>query len=170
VLALAAAFVLAIGGTALVVGSVARSDVAAERERNAALAATAESALRLMADPSAIHIPMHDGAGSAVGMAVIAPATYDATVVAVGLPEPPAGHEYACYIVIDGDRVLVGRMVDGGATYAWAGTIDALAGAAQGSVGGYGVLLVPAGSTSTEGTPVLSGSIQPRPALRGSLA
>jgi hypothetical protein len=53
----------------------------------------------------------------------------------------------------------VGRMADGGSTYAWAGTIAALSGAAPGSVGGYGVLLVPAGSTVTEGTPVLSGSL-----------
>ena len=159
VLALAATFVLAIGGTALVVGSITRSDVAAERARNAELAATAESALRLMADPAAIHIPMRDGVGSAVGMAVVIPRTYDATVVAVGLPEPPVGHEYACYIVLDGQRVLVGRMEDGGATYAWVGTIDALAGVAPEAVGGYGVMLVPTGSTTTEGTPVLSGSL-----------
>jgi hypothetical protein len=159
VLALAAVFVLAIGATALVAGSIARSDVAAERARTAALAATAESALALMADPSAIHIPMRDGAGAAVGMAVVVPRTYDATVVAVGLPEPPAGHEYACYIVLDGERILVGRMADGGAAYAWVGTIEALSGVAPGAVGGYGVLLVPAGSTSTEGTPVLSGSL-----------
>lgn len=158
-LALAAAFILAVGGTALVVGSIARSDLEAERARNAALVATAESALRLLADPTAIHIPMQDGPGSAAGMAVVAPGTYDATVVAVGLPEPPAGQEYACYIVLDGRRVLVGRMEDGGSAYAWAGTIDALATAAPGSVGGYGVLLVPVGSTSTEGTPVLSGSL-----------
>jgi hypothetical protein len=156
---LAAAAVIAVGGTALVVGSAAQRTIDAERAQNAATVAVAQSALGLVVDPTAIRIPMASPSGTATGLVLIAPHDYRTAVVAAGLPEAPAGQEYACYVVIDGARVLVGRMTERGDVYAWTGTVGAFAGVAGSSIGEYGVVLVPAGSESVDGTPVLSGSL-----------
>ena len=156
---LAAAAVIAVGGTALVVGSAAQRTIDAERAQNAATVAIAQSALGLVVDPSAIRIPMASPSGTATGLVLIAPRDYRTAVVAAGLPEAPVGQEYACYVVIDGARVLVGRMSERGDVYAWTGTVGAFAGVTRSSIGEYGVVLVPAGSESVDGTPVLSGSL-----------
>jgi hypothetical protein len=156
---LAAAVVVAVAGTAFVVGSAAQRTIDAERAQNAAAVAVAESALGLVVDPTAIRIPMASPSGTATGLVLIAPHDYRTAVVAAGLPEAPAGQEYACYVVIDGARVLVGRMAERGDVYAWTGTVGAFAGVAGSSIGEYGVVLVPKGSQSVDGTPVLSGSL-----------
>ena len=156
---LAAAAVIAVGGTALVVGSAAQRTIDAERAQNAATVAIAQSALGLVVDPTAIRIPMASPSGTATGLVLIAPHDYRTAVVAAGLPEAPVGQEYACYVVIDGARVLVGRMSERGDVYAWTGTVGAFAGVTRSSIGEYGVVLVPAGSESVDGTPVLSGSL-----------
>jgi hypothetical protein len=156
-LAMAAVVVLAVGVSAAVAGGVARSELAAERTRSAELARTADIAMSLLGDPSALRIPMAGVAGAS-GIAVISPASYRGAVVASGLPEAGAGDEYVCYVVIDGQRRLVGRMADAGSSYAWTGEIGTYAGVKPGSVTEYGVLLVPVGSAAVDGTPVISGS------------
>jgi len=156
---LAAAAVIAVGGTALVVGSAAQRTIDAERAQNASAVAVAQSALGLVLDPTAIRIPMASPSGTATGLVLVAPTDFKTAVVAAGLPEAPVGKQYACYVVIDGARVLVGRMAERGDVYAWTGTVDAFAGVAGSSIGEYGVVLVPAGSESVDGTPVLSGSL-----------
>ena len=162
-LAMAAVVVVAVGGSALVATGVARSELAAERDRAAQLASRASIALRLLDDPDAIRIPM-SGPGGVTGVAVISTGGYTGgitgAVVAPGLPEAPAGSEYVCYVVIDGQRRFVGRMAGDGSMHAWAGPLVAFADARPGSVGEYGVLLVPAGSASVEGAPVMKGSLQ----------
>ena len=161
-LAMAAVVVVAVSASALVATGVVRSELAAERERSALLARKSAIALRLLDDPKAIRIPM-TGSGGASGVAVISPGGYAGgfagAVVAMNLPAAPAGSEYVCYVVIDGQRRLVGRMADYGTMQAWAGPLDAFAGARPGSVGEYGVLLVPAGSVSVDGEPVIVGSL-----------
>jgi hypothetical protein len=162
-LAMAAIVVVAVGATALVATGVVRSELAAERDRAAQLARKASTALRLLDDPAAIRIPMA-GPGGFSGVAVISTSGYGGgitgAVVAPGLPEAAAGSEYVCYVVIDGQRRFVGRMAGDGTMHAWAGPLDAFADARPGSVGEYGVLLVPAGSGSVEGVPVMTGSLQ----------
>jgi hypothetical protein len=156
---LAAAVVIAVAGTAFVVGSAAQRTTDAERAQNAAAVAVAQSALGLVLDPTVIRIPMASPSGAATGLVLIAPGDYRTAVVAAGLPEAPVGQEYACYVVIDGARVLVGRMAERGDIHAWTGTVDAFAGVAGSSIGEYGVVLVPVGSESVDGTPILSGSL-----------
>jgi hypothetical protein len=161
-LAMAAVVVVAVGASALVSTGVVRSELAAERERSALLARKSAIALRLLDDPKAIRIPM-TGSGGASGVAVISPSGYAGgfagAVVAENLPAAPAGSEYVCYVVIDGQRRLVGRMAEDGTMHAWAGPLDAFADARPGSVGEYGVLLVPRGSDSVDGAPVVAGSL-----------
>ena len=157
---LAAAVVIAVAGTAFVVGSAAQRTTDAERAQNAAAVAVAQSALGLVLDPTGdMATPMASPSGAATGLVLIAPRDYRTAVVAAGLPEAPVGQEYACYVVIDGARVLVGRMAERGDIHAWTGTVDAFAGVAGSSIGEYGVVLVPAGSESVDGTPILSGSL-----------
>jgi len=162
-LAMAAVVVVAIGATALVATDAVRSELAAERDRAAQLAGRAATALRVLDDPAAIRIPM-SGPGGVSGTAVISTSGYgggiSGAVVAPGLPAAPAGSEYVCYVVIDGQRRFVGRMAGDGTMHAWAGSLDAFADARPGSVGEYGVLLVPAGSGSVDGVPVMKGSLQ----------
>ncbi len=161
-LAMAAVVAVAVGASALVATGVVRSELAAERERSALLAEKSAIALRLLDDPKAIRIPM-TGSGGASGVAVISPGGYArgfaGAVVATNLPAAPAGSEYVCYVVIDGQRRLVGRMAEDGTMHAWAGPLDAFADARPGSVGEYGVLLVPKGSDSVDGAPVVAGSL-----------
>jgi hypothetical protein len=161
-LAMAAVVVVAVGASALVATGAVRSELAAERERSALLARKSAIALRVLEDPRAIRIPM-TGSGGASGVAVISPGGYAGgfagAVVATNLPAAPAGSEYVCYVVIDGQRRLVGRMAEDGTMHAWAGPLDAFADARPDSVGEYGVLLVPAGSDSVDGAPVVAGSL-----------
>jgi hypothetical protein len=161
-LAMAAVVVVAVAASALVATGVVRTELASERERSAQLARRTSIALRLLDDPAAIRIPM-SGPDGVAGVAVISRDGYAGglagAVVSTTLPEPPAGTEYVCYVVIDGERHLVGRMSGDGSMQAWAGPIDLLAEARPGSVGEYGVLLVPAGTGSVEGVPVMSGSL-----------
>lgn len=161
-LAMAAVVAVAVGASALVSTGVVRSELAAERERSALLARKSAIALRLLDDPKAIRIPM-TGLGGASGVAVISPGGYAGgfagAVVATNLAAAPAGSEYVCYVVIDGQRRLVGRMAEDGTMHAWAGPLDAFADARPGSVGEYGVILVPKGSDSVDGAPVLAGSL-----------
>jgi len=162
-LAMAAVVVVAIGVTAFVSTGAVRSELASERDRAAQLAGRAATALRVLDDPAAIRIPM-SGPGGVSGTAVISTSGYGGgiagAVVAPGLPAAPAGSEYVCYGVIDGQRRFVGRMAGDGTMHAWAGSLDAFANARPGSVGEYGVLLVPAGSGSVDGVPVMKGSLQ----------
>jgi hypothetical protein len=157
-LAMAAVVVIAVGVSAAVAGGVARSELAAEQARSAELARSADIATGLLGDATALRIPM-TGAAGASGVAVISPASYHGAVVASGLPEAGAGNEYVCYVVIDGERRLVGRMAESGSTYAWTGEIGTHSGVKPGSVTEYGVLLVPTGSQAVDGTPVISGSL-----------
>ena len=157
-LAMAAVVVVAVGVTAFATSSIGRSELAAEQARSADLARTADIAMNLLGDGSAIRIPMAGGAGAS-GVAIISPASYAGAVVATGLPEPAAGMEYICYVVIDGQRRLVGRMIDSGTAYAWTGSIGAFSGVRPGSVTEYGVLLVPVGSDAVDGSPVVAGSV-----------
>jgi hypothetical protein len=159
VASLVAAVVIAVAGTAFVVGTSAQRTLDAERAQHAAAVAAAESAVGLVIAPTTIRIPMSSPSSAAQGLVLIDPGDLRTAVVAAGLPEAPAGSEYACYVVVDGARVLVGRMTDRGGTYAWIGTMDALEGVPGASIGEYGVVLVPAGSPSVDGTPVLSGSL-----------
>jgi hypothetical protein len=160
---MAAVVVVAIGVTAFVATGAVRSELAAERDRAAQIAGRAATALRVLDDPAAIRIPM-SGPGGVSGTAVISTSGYgggiSGAVVAPGLPAAPAGSEYVCYVVIDGQRRFVGRMAGDGTMHAWAGSLDAFADARPGSVGEYGVLLVPAGSGSVDGVPVMKGSLQ----------
>ena len=165
-LAMAAVLVIAVGVSAAVAGNVARSELAAERSRSAELSRTADIAMGLLGDAAAIRIPMAGDAGAA-GVAVISTTSREGAVVASGLPEATAGSEYVCYVVVGGDRFLVGRMAESGSTYAWTGQIGTYAGVRPGSVTEYGVLLVPAGSDAVHGTPVISG--QPSDGTYGSL-
>ncbi len=157
-LAMAAVVVLAVGVSAAVAGGVARSELAAEQARSTELARTADIAMGLLGDSTALRIPMTGTAGAS-GVAVISPASYRGAVVASGLPEAGTGGEYVCYVVIDGQRRLVGRMAESGSTYAWTGEIGTYSGVKPGSVTEYGVLLVPVGSQAVDGTPVISGSL-----------
>ncbi|MCU0504945.1 MAG: hypothetical protein MUE82_04080 [Chloroflexi bacterium] len=161
-LAMAAVVVIAVAASALVATGVARTELAAERERSAQIARRTAIALRLLDDPAAVRIPM-SGPGGVSGVAVISRDGYAGAhagaVVSTSLPVAPAGSEYVCYVVIDGARRFVGRMSGDGTMHAWAGPMEDLADARPGSVGEYGVLLVPAGSGSVEGAPVMSGSL-----------
>jgi hypothetical protein len=156
-LAVAAVVVIAVGVSAAVAGGAARSELTAEQARSAQLARTADIAMNLLGDEAALRIPM-TGASGASGVAVISPASYQGAVVAAGLPEAGPGSEYVCYVVIDGQRRLVGRMAESGSTYAWTGEIGTYGGLRPGSVTEYGVILVPVGSDAVDGTPAISGS------------
>jgi hypothetical protein len=152
---LAAVLVLAVGlGFA---AGILRGPGDGLRREVAVLQETTEATLRLDAQPDTRRIALAAtpaGTGSE-GTVLFSPTTGEVVMVATGLADPPAGHEYGCWILEDGVRRRIGKMYPGGDLQAWAGPVDGLAGLEPGAV--FGVSLVPVGGGA--GEPVLTGSL-----------
>lgn len=155
VAAIAAAVVLSIGGTSLLVrGTLDRQDAAIE-----ALSKVTAATLRVQGEPDVARVALTAGAGApgVSGTILFSPRTRELIVVVTGLVEPPAGREYRCWVEVAGARQRVGKMFfDGGLAY-WVGPVEALAQLPPGAT--FGVSLVDSAGGSLAGDPVLLGEL-----------
>ncbi len=158
VAAIAAAVVLSIG----VGGFVARQ--ADERAGDqaqviAALERVTAATLELTARPDVRRVALASTAsgGSTTGSLLFSPSTTRLVVVAEGLPPPPAGREYRCWIARDGGRANVGRMFFAGDLAFWIGDTPEVGDAADGTT--FGVSLTEVGGTSLDADPVILGKL-----------
>ncbi|MDQ6794918.1 MAG: anti-sigma factor [Chloroflexota bacterium] len=164
-LAVAAALVIAVLGTGLVVSSqkdaaIARLDAAIQKQAEAVndLGTVTAWTLRVDGRPDAHRVDLASAiGGTPSGTLVFSPSSRELVVVASGLSEPPPGREYRCWLEAGGQRQPVGKMFFGGGLSYWVGKVEAVAG--LGPDVQFGISLVDLAAPSAPGDPVLSGRV-----------
>jgi hypothetical protein len=153
---LAAVLIVAVAGTALLVGVSRDRQIAAQAEEIDALHDVAAWTIRVDQQPDAHHVALAAATGSGpTGTLLFSPTSTDVIVVATGLAPPAAGMEYRCWVETGGTRQRVGRMFLGAGLAYWVGTASSISGLAAGST--FGISLVPLTGDPVSGDPVLVG-------------
>jgi hypothetical protein len=158
---IAAALVVAVAGTAVVMDSRSSEQLAAQESRAAGLARITGAFVALSAEPDLARVqlaaPPGEAPESAAGTLAYSPAKAELVVIAEGLTEPSSELEYRCWVEVDGARSSVGKMFFGGGLAFWAGRVDAVADLPAGAT--FGVSLVEASGDSLAGPAVLAGVV-----------
>jgi Anti-sigma-K factor rskA len=154
---LAAALIVAVTGTALLVSANRDSTNRALSAEIDALGDVTRWTLRVDAQSDVRRIELASATGtSTIGNLLFSPTSTELVMVADHLTPAPAGHEYRCWVEIGGQRSSIGRMFFGGDLAYWVGTVPEIAGI--GPDARFGVSLVDLGATGAPGIPVLTGS------------
>lgn len=163
-LGIAAALVLAVAGTAVVVSDSNRATLQASQDTTTELARVTTWTLRVGAEPGARRVGLvsptgssQPGSPSASGTLLFSPTTTDLVVVAQGLAPAPAGSEYRCWLLLDGARWDIGLMDTGGSLAYWIGPVGALRDLPAGTA--FGVSLAQVNGAIDPGPPALAGSV-----------
>jgi anti-sigma-K factor RskA len=153
----AAALIVAVSGTALLVNANHASTTQALSAEVDALGDVARGTLRVDAEPDVRRIELASATGTtgtkATGSLVYSPTSTELVVVAEHLTPAPAGHEYRCWVDVDGHRTGIGKMFFGGDLAYWVGTVKSVAGLPTSAR--FGVSLVDLASTDEPGDVVL---------------
>ena len=153
---LAAALIVAVTGTALLVNASYQSTSTALSAEIEALGEVARWTLRVDAQPDVRRVELASATGATTsGSLVYSPTSKELVVVADHLAAAPAGHEYRCWVEVDGHRTSIGKMFFGGDLAYWVGDVQAVAGLPAGAR--FGVSLIALGSSAEPGEPVLTG-------------
>ena len=152
---LAAALIVAVTGTAMLVNAGHQATSQALSDEIDALGDVARWTLRVDAQPDVRRIELASATGTTTkGSLVFSPTSTELVVVAEHLAPAPAGHEYRCWVEVDGHRTSIGRMFFGGSLAYWVGAVPGVGGLAPGAR--FGVSLVTLGSPDAPGEPVLT--------------
>jgi hypothetical protein len=154
--ATAAVVALLVWGVSSARFDTTEAEIAQQRAAVAGLSVVTDWTLRLAADPDATGIrlgPADDGA--ATGTVLVSPERGELVMVATGLADAPAGQEYRCWVVKDGERVPIGAMYRAGSIAYWVGEVASLRGLDDGSE--FGVSLVGVEQDLDAGRVVLAG-------------
>jgi hypothetical protein len=156
--AIAAAVVISVVASAAIVGARLDAELAARDAQIAQLSAVTTATLSVTAEPDVERVALvsPDGAATA-GSLLFSPSTTELVVVATDLAPAPAGKEYRCWVVRDGEREVVGKMFFGGDLAYWVGDVEAVAGLTEAAT--FGVSLVEVSGTSVDADPVISGDL-----------
>jgi hypothetical protein len=151
---IAAALIVAVTGTALLVGASRDSALRAQSAEIEDLGDVARWTLRVDGQPDVrrVELASADAAG-ATGTIVYSPGTTELVVVADGLARAGAGQEYRCWVEVGSVRTPIGRMFFGGDIAYWVGDVPSVA--ALGSDARFGVSLVDLARPDMSGRPVL---------------
>jgi hypothetical protein len=155
---LAAAVLVAITGTALVLNAGHAASIGGLSAEVEALGDVARWTLRVDGQPDVRRVALAASDGSrAAGDLVFSPSSTELVVVADRLAPASAGHEYRCWVDIDGKRTPIGKMFFGGDLAYWVGKVPAVSGLRPGAA--FGVSLVDLAQPGAPGQAVLvSGS------------
>jgi hypothetical protein len=146
---LAAAIVIAVVGTTVLVGGSRDRQIDELRE-------VAAWTIRVDRQPDVRHVALASIAGGGpTGTLIFSPSSADVVVVATGLTPPAAGMEYRCWVETGGTRQRVGRMFLGAGLAYWVGTASSLTGVGRGST--FGISMVPLTDDSVGGEPIVVG-------------
>jgi hypothetical protein len=149
----AAAVVLSVVTTTVVVNNRVDSEIAAQSAEIAALEKVSVDTMGVAAQPDAEHVALRSASDPAVaGDLVYSPSTTALVVTATGLVEPRAGQRYLCWVEIGGKREQVGRMFFSTHLAYWTGPVHELSGLSDGAT--FGVSL-----DSVDSAPVLAGEL-----------
>ena len=156
VAAIAAAVVLSVASTLLIVEARFSDRLAAQSRSLGALADATIAAMSITAQPDAALVTL---AGTTdpgpAGRLSFSPSTRQVVLVANGLDEPAAGQEYRAWVEVDGKRQRVGRLTFSDGVAYWSGPADAVAGL-QGNAR-FGVSLVDSNASGGTPPPVMLG-------------
>lgn len=155
---LAAAVVLSVLATSLIVGSRIDSQLADQAAAIKGLQEITTATLTVTAQPDAEHVALASLSDPEVyGGITYSPSTAELVVVANGLTPPPAGLEYRCWVEVGGTRQRVGKMFFNEDLAFWVGPAPAIAGLSSGAT--FGVSLVDAAGSTVDTDPVLVGEL-----------
>jgi hypothetical protein len=150
----AAAVLIAVAGTALVVNGNRDGLSSRQAAEIEALGDVALGTIQLDAQPDVQHVQLASTTGgSTTGTLVYSPSSNKLVVVAEKLAPAPAGHEYRCWVEVGGQRASIGKMFFGGDLAYWVGSLPQIAG--LGPTARFGVSLVDLAATDKPGEPVL---------------
>jgi hypothetical protein len=156
--AIAAAVVLSVVATTLIIGSRVDEQLAAQAATVAALEKLTTATLDVSGEPDAQHVALAGVTDPKLdGSLVFSPATTELVVVSYGLTSPSAGQEYRCWVEVNGQRQRVGKMFFSNDLAYWAGDVPAVSGLSGAAT--FGVSLVDASGQSIETEPVLAGQL-----------
>ena len=156
VAAIAAAVLLSVGVTTVVVSDRLDAERAAQADTIAHLQRVTWATLRVSSEPDATTVALTGTQDPALsGSIVFSPGTTELVVVATGLTEPSGGMEYSCWMDAGAGRVRIGKMFFGGGLAYWVGDSQAIAGLSSPAV--FGVSLVEVALPAMEPEPVLIG-------------
>ena len=151
---LAAALVLAVTGTALIVNGNRDALVRNQAAEIEALGDVARWTARIDGEPDVQRIRLAStNGGPTTGTLVFSPSSTELVVMAEMLAPPPAGHEYRCWVDVGGRRAGVGKMFFGGDLAYWVGEVPEVAG--LGADTRFGVSLVNLAAPDQPAEPVL---------------
>lgn len=165
VLGLAAAVLISVAATSVVVGVVAQQalgerDAAITRQADVvdALARVTAWSLRVGSESDARTVRLASTSGSAArGTILFSPSTGELVVVADDLEEPASGSEFRCWVEIDGARRPVGKMFFGGGLSYWVGDVEAVAGLTGDAT--FGISLADTSGSGSAAEPVMVGRL-----------
>jgi hypothetical protein len=155
---IAAAVVLSVVSTSLIVGGRVDGQLAGQAEQISALEEVTTATLNVTAQPDAEHVALASASdGSLTGSLAFSPSVARLVVVTTGLTPPPAGMEYRCWIQVGGPRQAVGKMFFSQDLAYWVGSAPAVSGVSKGAT--FGISLVGIGGGSLDTPPVLVGAL-----------
>jgi len=155
---IAAAIVLSVVASTLIVGARVDEQLAAQSRAIAGLEAVTSATLAITADPESGRVALASTDGSATsGTLLFSPSTTELVVVADGLTTPPDGQEYRCWLLLEGERQDVGKMFFADELAFWVGDTPAVA--TIGDDATFGVSLTSVDSPSLDADPVLVGEL-----------
>ena len=154
----AAAVVLSVVATWLLIDARVDGQLARQAESIAALEEVTTATLTVTAQPDAEHVSLAGVADPKLdGSLAYSPSTAELVVVATGLAPPPQGLEYRCWVETGGIRRRVGKMFFSPGLAYWVGPAPAVSGLSSGAT--FGVSLVGASSPAIDTAPVLLGKL-----------
>ena len=152
----AAAVVLSVVATTVIVGGRVDDQLASQAETISALEEVTTATLAITAQPDAEHVALAGVTDPALaGSLAFSPSTTQLVVVATGLTPPPKGQEYGCWVEVGGNRQRLGRMFFSEDLAYWVGPAPAVSGLSGAAT--FGVSLVKAADPAAS-EPVLAGS------------
>ena len=158
VAAIAAAVVLSVVTTSIMVGWRVDQRLAEQADTISVLEEVTTATLRVAAEPDAQHVVLTGTSDPSLdGSLVFSPSTSELVVVATGLTPPPAGQEYRCWVEKAGQRQRVGKMFVSNDLAYWIGPVPAVSGLSGDAT--FGVSLVDASGSAVDTTPVLGGGL-----------
>lgn len=158
VVAIAAAVVLSVVTTSVVVGWRVDQRLAEQADTIGVLDEVTIATLRVTAEADARHVALSSASDPSLdGSLVFSPSTAELVVVATGLKPPPDGQEYRCWVERAGQRQRVGKMFFSGELAYWIGPAPAVSGLS--SDVRFGVSLVSASGAGVDTAPVLGGGL-----------
>jgi Anti-sigma-K factor rskA len=153
--AIAAALIVAVAGTGAIVSASRDGQVREQAAEIEALGDVARWTLRVDGQPDVRRIALASTTGSGgTGTVVLSPSAMEVVVVADALAQPAAGHEYRCWVEVNGARQPIGKMFFGGDLAYWVGPVAQIRNLPANAH--FGVSLVDLASGSV-GQPVLEG-------------